>query len=188
MKAIELKKACLMLYALLCLFLMCMVASCASPHERFKLHESEQLQPHEVAYLVSNTDSLRLHSVDGKKSPTGRKSYGSLAGKFELEVIPGEHTLTVFVQFRTTSDELSSRFSTCEMHYEISSLDNVDIVLSVEPGHTYLLSSEWDFDSRQWFAVVQEKTKDQIVLKEGPYPLKALRVGDFFKSPGRKLR
>lgn len=188
MKTLEERRGCRLLRALLCLALMCLAAGCASPPERARLYEGQQLQPHEVAYLVSNTDSLRLHSVDGRKSPSGRKSCGSLAGKFELEVLPGEHTLNVFLHFRTTSDELSNRFSTYETHYEISSPDNVDIRLSVEPGHRYLLSSEWAFDSRQWFVVIKDTTKDQVVIREGPYPLKAFRVGDFFKSPGRKLR
>ena len=165
------------------------LASCASRPETVRLYEGQQLPAQEVAYLVGDEASLRLHSVDGRISPTGRKSYGSSwDGTYRLEVLPGDYTLDVSLNFRTTSGDLSNRFTAHEMYYSIHSVDNVDIRLSVEPGRTYVLTSQWDLDSKQWFPTVIDQTKNQTVFQEGPYSLKTLQVGDFFKSPGGAMR
>ncbi len=174
---------------LLFLLLMCFLVGCASRPEIVRLYGEEHLPADQVAYLVGDRESLMLHSVDGTRSPSGRKGFGSSwDGTYSLEVLPGEHTLTVSLYLRTTSRELGNRFSTYETHYEISSLENVDITLSLQPRHTYLLTSEWDFDSQIWFPMVIDQTTDQTVFKEGPYPFKKFQVGDFFKSPGSALR
>jgi hypothetical protein len=183
------ESASLLPHVVFLLVLMTFMAGCASRPETVRLYDGQQLPAQEVAYLVGNEASLRLHSVDGRISPSGRKSYGSpWDGTYRLEVLPGEYTLTVSLNFRTTSGEISNRFSTYEMHYSIYSVDDVDIRLSFEPGRTYVLTSEWDFDSKQWFPTVIDQTKNQTVFQEGPYPLKTLRVGDFFKSPGGAIR
>jgi len=174
---------------LVSLALTCLLFSCASRPEILKLHKEEDLPAHKVAYLVGDRESLVLHAVDGRQSPSGKKGFGSSwDGKYRLEVLPGQHILTVSLLLRTTSNEVSNRFSSYEKHYELSSLENVEIPLPVEAGHTYLLTSEWDFDSQEWFAMVIEQTTDQRVFKGGPYPLKRVQVGDFFKSPGRSFR
>jgi hypothetical protein len=165
------------------------LASCASRPETVRLYEGQQLPAQEVAYLVGDEASLCLHSVDGRMSPSGRRGYGSSwDGTYRLEILPGEHTLTVSLNFRTTSDVISNRFTTHEIYYSIQSVDNVDIRLSFEPGRTYVLTSEWDFEGKQWFPTVIDQTKNQTVFQEGPYRLKTLQVGDFFKSPGGAMR
>jgi hypothetical protein len=166
-----------------------LLVGCASRPETVRLHDQEDLGDQEVAFLAGDREYLMLHAVDGRESPSGKKGFGSSwDGTYQLEVLPGEHVLTVSLYLRTTSNEISNRFSSYEKHYELSSLENVEISLRVEAGHTYILTSEWDFDSEEWFPVVIDQTTDRTVFKDGPYLFKRVEVGDFFESPGRSLR
>jgi hypothetical protein len=174
---------------LVALFIIALIAGCASRPQTVKLHEKEHLRSHEVAYLVGDRESLMLHAVDGRENPSGRQGFGSSwDGTYRVEVLPGKHTLTVSLYLRTTSNEIGNRLSTYERHYEISSLENVNLVVQVEVGHTYLLTSEWDFDSQEWFPLVIDQTAKETVVRKGPYAFKRFQVGEFFESPGSALR
>lgn len=49
---------------------------------------------------------------------------------------------------------------------------------SAEGDHTYLVTSNHDYEESTWNAVARDETDDRTILKEGPYPLNKIRTGD----------
>ena len=153
--------------------LMCFLASCATI-KSYKLYEGQQLPNDKVVHIINKGsrilvkgDRILVHSIDGVRSPDGGKTYSS--GEYEL--LPGDHTLMVsFYRFFTISRGCES------FYYRSTSARKVDVTLSTEAGHTYLLTSEQDPKKEKWYFIVTDVTEDRRIFEAGPYTCETVKI------------
>jgi len=97
------------------------------------LYQGPQLPSDQTAKLVSKGERIRIRSVNGRKIPSGKDVLPAVA----VEVLPGDYLLTVSFSATTSSmnygEDGRYRYS---IYYTHQSVDNVDIALTVEAGHT----------------------------------------------------
>jgi hypothetical protein len=146
----------------------------------YKLYKGPQLPSDQTAQLVCEGETIQINSVNGQKSPKGKDTYGNVT----LEVLPGDHHLTVSFSGRSATTVFGNAYS-YQVFFKHNSLHNVDITIKAEAGHMYLITSNHDYDKSTWKAVVRDETDDRIILNEGPYPLNKIRTGD--NREGRRV-
>ena len=117
-----------------------LLASCAGPV--YKLYEGPNLQPNEIAVLKNSPGwsglSVYVDSIDGI-TRSNDEFYGSMwDGSFRVELLPGEHTVSV----RYTSDYYS--------------VQNKDITFHAEAGKIYTVKASIDSAAMKWTAWVEE--------------------------------
>jgi hypothetical protein len=155
------------------MLLMGFLATCSPPMQTYRLYQGPQMPSGETAQILGKGERIQIISVNGMKSPDGKDTFGNV----RLEIVPGVYHLTV-----SFSGESSTLVPAGLYYYYIfyrhDSLDNVDITLKAEPGHTYSLSSTHDYEKSTWHVVVRDATDDRIILKEGPFSLNKIRRGD----------
>jgi hypothetical protein len=118
-------------------------------------------------------ETIQINSVNGQKSPQGKDTFGNVA----LEILPGDYHLTVSFSGRSWTTVFGESYN-YQIFFTNNSLHNVDITMKAEAGHTYLVTSNYDYQKSTWYAVVRDETDDRRILKEGPYPLNKIRTGD----------
>jgi hypothetical protein len=159
------------------ILLLAFLTNCTSAIEtrRLRLYEGQQLPSDETAQIICTGERIRINSVNGKKSPDGKGTFGNV----RMEILPGEYQLTV--SFSGESIEMyygaDGRYR-YNIYYRHDSLNNVDITMNAEAGHTYLVTSTHDYEKSRWRVVVRDNTASRTILKEGPYPLTKIRTGD----------
>jgi len=140
-----------------------------------RLYEGPQLPSDETAQIICTGERIRINSVNGQKSPDGKDTFGNV----RIMILPGDYHLTV--SFSGTSMAMAygedGRYR-YNIYYRHDSLNNVDIAMNAEAGHTYLVTSTHDYEKSRWRIVVRDETADRTILKEGPYPLNKIRTGD----------
>jgi len=158
---------------LIATFFVVYLAGCGPSMQTYKLYQGPQRASNETAQLVCKGETIQLNSVNGQKSPEGKDTFGNVT----LEILPGDYNLTV--SFSGRSMEMASGgLYTYNIFYRHDSLENLDISLKAEAGHTYLVTSDHKYEKNRWHAVIKDETADKIILKEGPYPLNKIRTGD----------
>ena len=151
------------------------LTSCMLDVNTYKLYQDPQLPSEETAQIICTGETIRIHSVNGQKSPDGKDTFGNV----RLEILPGDYDLNV--SFSGTSlvmdygEDGRYRYS---IYYRHDSFNNINIAINAKPGHTYLVKSSHNYEKSRWYAVVRDETGDKRILKEGPYPLKKIRTGD----------
>jgi hypothetical protein len=159
--------------SLLTMLLMGFLATCSPPRQAYRLYQGPQMPSDETAQILSKGARIQIISVNGMKSPDGKDTFGNV----KLEIVPGDYHLTV-----SFSGKSSTRVPAGMYYYYIfyrhDSLNNVDITMKAEPGHTYLLTSTHDYEKSSWHVIVRDRTDDRIIVKEGPFPLNKIRTGD----------
>ena len=138
----------------------------------YRLYEGSQLPEDKVAILISK-GPIVIHSLDGKKNPSGEDTYGP--GRYE--VLPGDHKMNVSFYQMSTSSELGGTYY-YDVFYRNTSTGNVDVNIKTKAGHEYLLTSDYDYKTLEWNFVLVDKTKNEKIVETGPYPLKRVRTGD----------
>ena len=83
----------------------CLLASCTTMKDH-KLYNGSQLPDDQTALLVNKGDFILIHSIDGIKNPIGEETYGP--GR--IEVLPGDHSLTISFCRISTSSELAGNY------------------------------------------------------------------------------
>lgn len=139
----------------------------------YKLYQGPQRASNETAQLVCEGERVQLNSVNGQKSPTGKDTFG----KVTLEILPGNYDLTVSFSGRSMTTVFGDWYS-YNIFYRHNSTDNVNISMKAEAGHTYIVTSDHNYEKNQWHAVIKDDTDGKRILKEGPYPLNKVRTGD----------
>ena len=94
-----------------------------------------------------------------------------------LEILPGDYHITVSFSGRSAPTVFGESYN-YQVFYTHDSLHNVDLTIKAEAGHTYLVTSNHDYEKSTWNAVVRDETDDRRIFKEGPYPLNKIRTGD----------
>jgi hypothetical protein len=107
------------------------------------------------------------------RSPDGKNTFG----KVTLEILPGDHQVTVSFSGRSAPTVFGESYNYQEF-FAHNSLQNVDITIKAEAGHKYLVTSDHDYEKSTWNAVVKDETDDKRILEKGPYPLNTIRTGD----------
>ncbi len=149
------------------------LASCGPSMKTYQLYEGPQRARNETAQLVCKGETIQLNSVNGQKSPSGKETFG----KVTLEILPGNYNLVV--SFSGRSMQLASGgLYTYNIFYKHDSIENLNLSMKAEAGHTYLLTSDHNYKKDQWHAVIKDETADKRILKKGPYPLNKIRTGD----------
>ena len=149
------------------------LASCGAPMKTYRLYEGPQLPGDKTAQLVCKGETIQLNSVNGQKSPKAKDVFGNVT----LEILPGDNHLVV--SFSGRSMELASGgLYTYNIFYRHDSIENLNISLKAEAGHTYLVTSDHNYEKNRWHAVIKDETDNKRILKEGPYPLNKIRTGD----------
>jgi len=149
--------------------------SCTMDLRSYRLYQGPQLPSDQTAKLISKGETIRIRSVNGRKIPSGKNVLPAVA----IEVLPGDYHVTV--SFSASSlimaygEDGRYRYN---IYYTHKSVDNVDVALTVEAGHTYLVTSSHDYETSSWYPVVRDETDNRKILKEGPYPLNKIRTGD----------
>ncbi len=155
--------------------LMGFLLSCAVDLRTYRLYQGPQLPSDQTAKLFSKGERISIRSVNGRKIPSGKDVLPAVA----IEVLPGDYLLTVsFSDTSITMDYGEDGRYRYNIYYTHKSVDNVDVALTVEAGHTYLVTSSHNDEESSWYAVVRDETDNRRVLKEGPYPLNKIRTGD----------
>jgi len=158
-----------------CFALLGFLASCALAMKTHRLYVGPQLPSDETAQIICTGERIRINSVNGQKSPDGKDTFGNV----RIEILPGDYHLTV--SFSGTSMAMAyggdGRYR-YNIYYRHDSLNNVDITMTAEAGHTYLVTSTHDYEKSRWRVVVRDETAERTILKEGPYPLNRIRTGD----------
>ena len=149
------------------------LASCGTPLKTFRLYEGPQLQTDEIALLVCRGRTVQLNSVNGQKSPKGKDVFGNVT----LEILPGDYNLIVSFSGRSKTRADGGLYH-YPIFYQHDSLENVEINMKAEAGHTYLLTSNHDYLKSVWHAIIIDETDDKRILKAGPYRLNRIRTGD----------
>ena len=149
--------------------------SCTVDLRSYRLYQGPQRPSDQIAKLISKGEPIRIRSVNGQKIPSGKDVLPAVA----IEVLPGDYRLKVSFSATTSSmsygEDGRYRYS---IFYTHQSVDNVEIALTTEAGHTYLITSSHDYQESSWYAVVRDNTTNERILKEGPYPLDKIRTGD----------
>ena len=125
------------------------------------------------AQLVCKGETIQLHSVNGQKSPKGKDTFG----KVTLQILPGDYHLIVSYSGRSMK-MVSGGLYFYDIFYRHNSIENLDISFKAEAGHAYLVTSDHNYEKKQWHAVIRDETADKEIFKEGPYPLNKIRKGD----------
>jgi hypothetical protein len=157
----------------LTMLLMTFLAACSPPLLTYRLYQDTQKPSDETAQLLCKGKRIQINSVNGTKSPDGKNTFGNV----KLEILPGDYHVTVSFSGKSSIRVPASRYY-YYVFYRHDSLNNVDITMKAEPGHTYLLTSTHDYEKSTWHVVVRDETKDRMILKEGPFPLNKIRTGD----------
>ncbi len=158
---------------LMTMVLMVYLASCGPSKKTYKLYKGPQLPSNETAQLVCKGETIQINSVNAQKSPQGKDTFG----KVTLEILPGDHHVAVSFSGRSAPTVFGKSYN-YQVFYTHDSLQNVDITIKVEAGHTYLVTSNHDYEKSTWNAVVRDETDDRTILEKGPYPLNKIRTGD----------
>ena len=157
----------------LTMLLMGILATCSPPMQTYRLYQGTQLPSGEAAQILCKGERIQIISVNGMESPDGKNAFGNV----RLEILPGDYHLTVSFSGRSSTLVHAARYY-YYVFYRHDSLNNVDITMKAEPGHTYLLTSTHDYEKSTWHVVVRDETDNRMVLKEGPFPLNKIRTGD----------
>ena len=158
---------------LLAMLLMGFLASCSPSMQTYRLYQGPQMPSGETAQILSKGEGIQIISVNGMKSPDGKDTFG----KVKLEIVPGVYQLTVSFSGKSSTLVPAGMYY-YYIFYRNDSLNNVEITINAEPGHTYLLTSTHDYEKSTWHVVVRDETDNRMVLKEGPFPLNKIRTGD----------
>ena len=157
------------------ILLLAFLTNCTLAIKTLRLYEGPQLPSDETAEIICTGETIRIDAVNGQVSPDGKDNYG----KVKIELLPGEYHLTV--SFSGESVEMyygeDGRYR-YNIYYRHDSVNNVDITMRAEVGHTYLVTSAHDYEKSRWQVVVRDETARRTILKEGPYPLNKIRTGD----------
>jgi hypothetical protein len=149
------------------------LASCGPSKKTYKLYTGPQLPSDKTAQLVCEGKTIQINAVNGQKSPDGKDTFGNVT----LEILPGVYHVTVSFSGRSRTTVFGNSYN-YQVFFTHNSLHNVDITIKAEAGHTYLVTSNHDYQKSTWNAVVRDETDDRRILKEGPYPLNKIRTGD----------
>ena len=158
---------------LLTMLLAGFLTACSPSLLTYKLYKGPQMPSDETAQILCEGKTVQINSVNGTKSLDGKDTFGSV----KLEILPGDYHLTVSFSGKSSTLVHASMYY-YYVFYRHASLDNVDITVKAEPGHTYLLTSTHDYEKSTWHVVVRDETDNRMVLKEGPFPLNKIRTGD----------
>jgi len=158
------------------------LTSCGPSMKTYKLYKGPQLPSEETAQLVCKGETIQINSVNGQKSPQGKDTFG----KVKLEILPGDHQVTVSFSGRSAPTVFGELYN-YQVFFTHNSLQNVDITIKAEAGHTYLVTSNHDYEKSTWNAVVKDETDDKTILEEGPYPLNKIRTGDNRERPAEYI-
>ena len=157
------------------LLLLGCLTRCTVTAKTVKLYEGPQLPREETAQIICTGERVRINSVNGQKSPDGKDTFGNV----KIEILPGDNELTVsFSGTSITMNYGSEGRYRYNIYYRHDSLNNLDITINAEAGHKYLLTSTHDYEKSRWHVVVRDETAGRSILKEGPYPLNKVRIGD----------
>jgi len=155
--------------------LLAFLTNCTLAKKTLRLYKGPQLPGDETAQIICTGERIRLNAVNGQMSPDGKDTFGNV----RIEALPGEYHLTV--SFSGTSMAMAygenGRYR-YNIYYRHDSLNNVDITMKAEAGHTYLVTSKHDYEKSRWRIILRDETADRTILKEGPYPLNKIRTGD----------
>ena len=149
------------------------LASCGPSKKTYKLYKGPQLPDNETAQLVCKGKTIQINSVNEMNSPDGKNTFGNVT----LEILPGDHHVTVSFSGRSQTTVVGESYN-YQVLFTNDSLQNVDITIKAKAGHTYLVTSDHDYEKSTWNAVVRDETDDRRIFKEGPYPLNKTRIGD----------
>jgi hypothetical protein len=149
------------------------LASCGPSRKTYKLYKDQQLASDKTAQLLCKGETIQINSVNGQKSPQGKDIFGNVT----LEILPGDHHVTVSFSGRSATTVFGESYN-YQVFFTHDSFHNVDITIKAEAGHTYLVTSNHDYEKSTWNAVVRDETDDRTILEEGPYPLNKIRTGD----------
>ncbi len=158
---------------LMAIVLMGFLASCTPAMQTYRLYEGQKLPSSETANLLCKGARIQINSVNGMKSPDGKDTFGNVT----LEVLPGKYSVTVSFSGRSMTLASGGKYY-YNIYYRHDSLDNVDITIKAEAGHTYLVTSTHDYEKSRWHAIVRDETGNRIILEKGPYSLNKIRTGD----------
>jgi hypothetical protein len=158
---------------LMAIILMVYLASCGPSKKTYKLYTGPQLPSEETVQLVCKGKTIQINSVNEMKSPDGTDTFGNVT----LEILPGDHRVTVSFSGRSATMVFGESYN-YQVFFTHNSIQNVDITIKAEAGHTYLLTSDHDYEKSTWNVVVRDETDDKTILEEGPYPLNTIRTGD----------
>ena len=151
------------------------LTSCTLTMKTHRLYEGPQLPSDETSQVICTGETIRINSVNGQKSPDGKDTFGNV----KIEILPGDNELTVsFSGTSITMNYGSEGRYRYNIYYRHDSLNNLDITINAEAGHKYLLTSTHDYEKSRWHVVVRDETAGRSILKEGPYPLNKVRIGD----------
>jgi hypothetical protein len=153
--------------------LMVYLASCGPPKKTYRFYQGPQLPSDQTAQLACKGETIQINAVNGQKSPQGKDTFGNVS----LEILPGDYHLTVSFSGRSATTIFGESYN-YQIFFTNNSLHNVDITMKAEAGHTYLVTSNHDYEKSTWYAVVRDETDDRRILREGPYPLRRIRTGD----------
>ena len=149
------------------------LASCGPSKKTYKLYKGPQLTSDKTAQFLCKGETIQINSVNEMKSPDGKDTFG----KVTLEILPGDHHVTVSFSGRSMTTVVGESYN-YQVFFTNNSTQNVDITIKAEAGHTYLVTSNHDYEKSTWNVVVRDETDDRRILKEGPYPLNKIRTGD----------
>jgi hypothetical protein len=149
------------------------LASCGPSKKTYKLYTGPQLTSDKTAQFLCKGETIQINSVNEMKSPDGKDTFGSVM----LEILPGDYHLTVSFSGRSWTTVFGKSYN-YQVFFTNNSTQNVDITIKAEAGHTYLVTSNHDYEKSTWNAVVRDETDDRTILEKGPYPLSKIRTGD----------
>ena len=149
------------------------LASCGPSKKTYKLYKGPQLPSNENALLICKGETIQINSVNAQKSPDGKDTFGNVT----LEILPGDYHITVSFSGRSAPTVVGESYN-YQVFFTHDSLQNVDITIKAEAGHTYLVTSNHDYEKSTWNAVVKDETNDRTIIEKGPYPLNTIRTGD----------
>ena len=161
------------LSVLIATLFMVYLAGCGPSKKTYKLYKGPQLPSSETAQLVCEGETIQINSVNGQNSPDGKETFG----KVTLEILPGDHHVTVSFSGKSWTTIFGESYN-YQIFFTNNSLQNVDITMKAEAGHSYLVTSNHDYEKSTWNAVLKDETDDRTILEEGPYPLKKIKTGD----------
>jgi hypothetical protein len=127
----------------------------------------------ETAQILCKGERIQINSMNGMKSPDGKDAFGNV----KLEILPGDYHLILSFSGKSMTMVSAGRYY-YNVFYRHDSLNNVDITMKAEAGHTYIVTSTHDYEKSTWHVIVKDETGDRRILKEGPYPLNKIRTGD----------
>ena len=161
------------LTVLIATLFMVYLTSCGPSKKTYQLYKGPQLPDNETAQLICKGETIQINSVNGQESPQGKDTFGNVT----LEILPGDHRVTVSFSGRSATMVFGESYN-YQVFFTHNSIQNVDITIKAEAGHTYLLTSDHDYEKSTWNVVVRDETDDKTILEEGPYPLNTIRTGD----------